>query len=251
MGNTGGEGLNIRANPQMADKITAWVDGTRMVEVGPAQSSAGRLWRNVRDPEGNVGFVAAEYLVKETPTVTATPTRTHIPTSTVTLTGTLTATPIPTQTPTITVTPGLTQPTALSAGRVVRVINGDSIDLLFRGQERRLVLIGLDAPDVARALSTSECFGDESLARAAEVLSGVEIFLEFDPRLGNEDRFGRLMAYVWLPDGQMFNLMMLAEGYTREHSFMRPYAYQDHFKQAEQDARDHNLGLWSSDICEQ
>jgi len=253
VGNTGGEGLNFRAKPQMTDKIAAWVDGTRMIEGGPAQGAEGRLWRNVQDPDGNVGVVAYEYLVMETPIFTATPTLTYIPTSTYTPTGTHTVTPTPThtptitQTPTITLTPGLIQP----AGRVVRVIDGDAIDVLFQERERRLGMIGLDAPDSARALSTSECFGDESLVRAGEALSGREVFLEFDPRLGREDRFGRLMAYVWMPNGQMFNLMMLAEGYAREHSLIRPYAYQAHFKQAEREARDQNPGLWSPNICEQ
>ena len=63
VGNTDGDGVFIRRTPAMADKIKAWPDGTEMVIEGAVITAEGRLWRNVRDPDGNVGFVPAEYLI--------------------------------------------------------------------------------------------------------------------------------------------------------------------------------------------
>jgi len=62
VGNTGGDGVYIRRTPAMADKIKAWPDGTPMQIVGPDAQAEGRTWKNVRDPDGNVGWVPAEYL---------------------------------------------------------------------------------------------------------------------------------------------------------------------------------------------
>jgi hypothetical protein len=47
----------------MGDRIVAWPDGTRMESLFQEERADGRLWRRVRDPQGNVGWVPAEYLV--------------------------------------------------------------------------------------------------------------------------------------------------------------------------------------------
>ena len=62
VGNTGGEGVFIRSAPQTGEKIEAWWDGSKMVQIGPDEVAGGRSWKNVRDPDGNTGYVAADYL---------------------------------------------------------------------------------------------------------------------------------------------------------------------------------------------
>ena len=76
--NTDGDGVNIRRATDDTESIKVWPDGTEMVVVGPDVTAEGRLWKNVRDPDGNVGFVAAEYLdvqqpAEATTTATVTP----------------------------------------------------------------------------------------------------------------------------------------------------------------------------------
>jgi hypothetical protein len=66
VGNTGGEGVFIRRTLDAADRIRAWPDKTIMVVVGGDQQAEGRTWKNVKDPDGNVGWVPSEYLVAET-----------------------------------------------------------------------------------------------------------------------------------------------------------------------------------------
>ena len=66
--NTDRQGVFIRRSPSAEDKIKVWPDGTVMQPVGPDQQTDGRTWRNVQDPEGNQGWVPAEYLALPTPT---------------------------------------------------------------------------------------------------------------------------------------------------------------------------------------
>ncbi len=63
VGNTDGVGVWLRRTPRMNDYLLSWVDGTRMEVVGPDVQAEGRLWRHVRDPRGNVGYVPAEWLI--------------------------------------------------------------------------------------------------------------------------------------------------------------------------------------------
>lgn len=63
VGNTGGDGVYIRRTPHLADRMVAWPDGTRMESLFQEEYANGRLWRRVRDPRGNEGWVPAEYLI--------------------------------------------------------------------------------------------------------------------------------------------------------------------------------------------
>ena len=55
------------------DAIRAWADGTVMQVVGSTQQAAGHTWQNVKDPAGNTGWMAADFLTKA-PAATGTPT---------------------------------------------------------------------------------------------------------------------------------------------------------------------------------
>ncbi|MCL5109231.1 MAG: hypothetical protein M1401_10265 [Chloroflexi bacterium] len=63
IGNTDGVGAWLRRTPRMDDYLISWVDGTRMEVVGPDVNANGIVWKNVRDPRGDVGFIPAEWLV--------------------------------------------------------------------------------------------------------------------------------------------------------------------------------------------
>jgi len=65
--NTGGIGVYLRRTPRLADKVKAWPDGTTLLIVGQDGTSEGRVWKQVRDPDGNVGWVPAEYVLPEQP----------------------------------------------------------------------------------------------------------------------------------------------------------------------------------------
>ncbi len=61
--NTGGSGVYIRksaADP--TSRIKLWPEKTLMVEIGVSGTADGRTWRNVRDPDGNQGWVPSEFL---------------------------------------------------------------------------------------------------------------------------------------------------------------------------------------------
>ena len=61
--NTGPEGVSLRRTAGTAgQRIKIWKDGTAMADLGETADVGGQTWRKVRDPEGNVGWTAAEFL---------------------------------------------------------------------------------------------------------------------------------------------------------------------------------------------
>ena len=65
-------------------------------------------------------------------------------------------------------------------------------------------------------------------------------------RVGVEarDRYERLLAYVWLPDGRMVNRVMVEQGYAQPLTIPPNVEFADVFRAAARAARDAGLGLW-------
>ncbi|HWQ11592.1 MAG TPA: thermonuclease family protein [Roseiflexaceae bacterium] len=141
------------------------------------------------------------------------------------------------------------RPEGLERAQVLKVIDGDTLDVQLGGQEVRLRLIGLDTPESVDPRQPVECFGVEASNRAKELLGSQVVLLEADPGQDERDRFGRLLRFVWLEDGRLFNLEMIAQGYAFEYTYANPYKYQAAFRLAEQRARENRLGLWAPTTC--
>jgi micrococcal nuclease len=146
-----------------------------------------------------------------------------------------------------------------AAGRyatVVEVLDGDTI-VVERGSRReRVRLIGIDAPEahdspkldrlVARGHDRVRvlALGRASAAFARRRLSGARVRLELDvePR----DRYGRLLAYVWLDDGTLVNATLLEAGQARLLTIPPNVRYVDRFVPLEREARRARRGLWGA-----
>ncbi len=132
---------------------------------------------------------------------------------------------------------------------VVRVVDGDTIDVNIDGKVERLRLIGMDTPETVDPRKPVQCFGKEASAKAKELLSGKKVRLEKDDSQGNRDKYDRLLRYVFLEDGTSFNKKMIAMGYAHEYTYNLPYKYQSEYKQAQKDAEKAGKGLWSPSTC--
>ncbi len=122
---------------------------------------------------------------------------------------------------------------------MTKVSDGDTIRLDRLGSVR---LIGIDTPEVHDGI---ECFGREASNFASRLLPlGTRVRY----RIGVEerDRYGRLLAYVWLPDGRMFNRVMVEKGYAQPLTIPPNVEFADVFQTAARAARRAGLGLWRS-----
>jgi len=164
---------------------------------------------------------------------------------------TLAPTTVPTAAPapTLPLSPPSDQHADLPAATVVRVIDGDTVDVQLAGTEVRVRLIGIDTPEIVDPRTPVQCFASEASDKDHELLDGQVVAMEADPSQDDTDRYGRLLRYLWLPDGHILNQEMVAQGYAFEYTYRVPYKYQDAFKQAQHDARAQQLGLWSPATC--
>jgi micrococcal nuclease len=133
---------------------------------------------------------------------------------------------------------------------VTRVVDGDTIEISpsVKGLSR-VRLIGVDTPETH---GSTQPYGEEASGFTRRNLEGEKISLELDVQ--KIDPYGRLLAYVYLPDGKMFNETLVEEGYAQVATFPPNVRYVDRFLQAQREARGANRGLWGlseGELCQQ
>ena len=132
------------------------------------------------------------------------------------------------------------------AATVIRVVDGDTIRADIGGTEESIRLIGLDTPETHGRGGLRECFGEEA-SRYVETLipPGTPIRLARDVEA--RDRYGRLLAYVYRADDDLFvNLDLAVEGYAAPLTFPPNVAHTDRFVRAAAEARAAGRGLWGA-----
>lgn len=131
---------------------------------------------------------------------------------------------------------------------VTRVVDGDAVIVTPQhGGTIRVRLIGVDTPETVKPNTAPQCFGREASARTHQLADHATVRLEFDPAVDRVDRYGRTLAYVWLPTNRMLNTELLAGGFAREYDYhQQRYRYRDDFRAAEASAEQAHRGLWSA-----
>lgn len=118
-------------------------------------------------------------------------------------------------------------PAGLDAATMTRVVDGDTIDVQLNGKIERIRLLGINTQEA------NQCGFAEASARLKVLLTNRALLLEADPSQADRDRFGRLLRFIWRPDGTLVNYVMVGEGYAREYTFRRvPHKYATLFRAA-------------------
>lgn len=130
--------------------------------------------------------------------------------------------------------------------KVTEVVDGDTIRVNLDGKSTSVRIIGIDTPETKDPSKPGvQCGGDEATQRAVQLLEGQEVTLVPDASQDQEDRYGRKLAYVTLPDGSDYGQTVLSEGFAQEYTYDKAYAKQAEYQAAEATAQANNAGIWS------
>jgi micrococcal nuclease len=141
--------------------------------------------------------------------------------------------------------PPASSSTPSSAGErvtVERVVDGDTFVARGSSGRFRVRLIGVDTPETVKPGTPVQCFGPESSAYARARLTGKTVRLVFD--VDRYDRYGRVLAYVYVDGSDLFNLDLVRDGYAVVLTIPPDVAHADEFVAAQRAARAHHAGLW-------
>jgi micrococcal nuclease len=128
--------------------------------------------------------------------------------------------------------------------RVLRAVDGDTLEIAIDGRKDKVRLIGVDTPESVHPRRPVEFYGKEAAAFTRRLVAGRVVLLEGDADGLDRDRYGRLLRYVYLEDGTLVNAEIIKQGYG--HAYVKfPFTRMEEFRVYERQARERGLGLWS------
>jgi micrococcal nuclease len=126
-------------------------------------------------------------------------------------------------------------------GTVSRVVDGDTLDVvLTSGKRERVRLIGIDTPE------RGVCYSSAATSRARRLALSKRIVLKGDGTQDTRDRYGRLLAYVWLPDGKDLGFQLVAGGFAKVYVYRDAFERLAAYRRAERSARSATAGQWQA-----
>ena len=202
-------------------KAMSRTESTEVSQVADNVSSGEKF----EQPTGqSAALVTATREATTTRTATATTTPTRRPTSTRSFTATA-----------VVVADARSKET--ETGTVVRVIDGDTIDVEIEGTDYRVRYIGIDTPE------SSEVCGTDAAQINVTLVFGKTVTLEKD--VSETDRFDRLLRYVYVGD-DMVNAELVRLGFAESVRFPPDTKYAGDFDSLQVAAKASNLGCWPS-----
>lgn len=129
---------------------------------------------------------------------------------------------------------------------VVRVVDGDTIIVSIEGEEVKVRLIGIDAPESVHPDETQNSEEGKDVSEwLTELLTDAKVYLEYDVSV--EDEYGRTLAYVYLDDGTtMINRLLLQNGFAVTMTVQPNSKYADEFYDLQTEAREAGNGFWGT-----
>jgi micrococcal nuclease len=126
-----------------------------------------------------------------------------------------------------------------------KFIDGDTISVNMNGNIEDVRMIGVDTPETHKPNTPIQCYGPEASNYTKSLIGSSRVRLQSDTLDTNRDRYGRLLRYVYLPDGTMVENKLISEGYGFAYTQF-PFEKKQEFVSFEAQAKASGKGLWSA-----
>jgi micrococcal nuclease len=133
---------------------------------------------------------------------------------------------------------------------VVRTVDGDTVWVRLASGIEKVRYIGIDTPEVHHPTRGEEPGGRAATDINRGLVGDRPVRLEPDVQL--RDRYGRLLAYVWVrrADGGevMVNAEMVRLGYAAVMTIPPNVRHAETFRKLAAEARENHRGLWAGPL---
>ena len=127
--------------------------------------------------------------------------------------------------------------------QVMRIIDGDTVEIEYEGARTSVQLIGVNAPETVHPGKPVERYGREATAFLQKLVLNRFVYFEFDG--SKKDQYDRLLAYVRRDSDDLFvNVEIIRQGYGKTDD-RYPFKYMKLFEYHGFQARTARIGIWS------
>lgn len=133
---------------------------------------------------------------------------------------------------------------------VIRVVDGDTIVARINDKQQTIRIANIDAPESVDPRRPVGCMGEEASEYLKTLATNQNIQLSIDISQASQDRYQRLIRFVFLEDGTDLGKKLIAEGYAYSSPYgSSPHKYLEEYMKTEQTARAAERGLWNKQTC--
>lgn len=129
----------------------------------------------------------------------------------------------------------------IETARVKWVYDGDT---LLLSDKRKIRIIGIDTPEVKHHQQPAQAYGAKAREALRELLKKHHYRVQLSFGKEKKDRYGRLLAHVFLPDGTNLSSWLLDKGFARIMPIPPNVRLADCYRQAQTSAQRQNLRIW-------
>lgn len=136
---------------------------------------------------------------------------------------------------------------------VIKVVDGDTIDIDIpdgKYGHTRIRLWGVDTPETHKSPKGEMYFGSEASRFVTDLVLNKDVTIFLDDTRNTRGKYGRLLAYIQLPDGRILNEILITEGYAYADLRFR-HDFYNKYKQLGSTAKSLKKGLWAEVTREQ
>ena len=116
-------------------------------------------------------------------------------------------------------------------GKLVKVLDGDTVEVMHDGKAERIRLAQIDCPE------KNQPFGQAAKKYVLDIAAQKIVTVQVD----TVDRYGRTVGEVFLSDGSNLNKLIVGAGYAWQY---KRYSKDPEYGDLEERARTAKLGLW-------
>ena len=132
--------------------------------------------------------------------------------------------------------------------KVIKIYDGDTITISDGTHEIRVRLIGIDTPEMNEKNPILRNLANQAKDYLSSLILNQFIYLQldhFNEKSMHLDKFGRLLAYVYLFSDNLFvNAQMMRMGFSQEYE---KYSFEQlhYFRKLAAQAKAEKLGIWA------
>lgn len=128
---------------------------------------------------------------------------------------------------------------------VSQFVDGDTIAVDMNGRVEKIRFVGVDTPETHKPNTPVQCYGPQAAAFTKATIGNGRVRLVSDSLSTDRDRYGRLLRYVYLPDGTNLDELLIRSGYGFYYPYF-PFSKSARFDATERAAMAAHKGLWGS-----
>ncbi|MBR5662382.1 MAG: thermonuclease family protein [Bacilli bacterium] len=124
--------------------------------------------------------------------------------------------------------------------KLSKCIDGDTVSIIINKEEKKVRFLAVDAPEI----DTNEAYSLEAKEFSCNILTNAKkIYLEYDKNSDSEDKYERILAWVWADD-ILVQKELVKEGYAKIAYLYGDYKYTSELNKFEVIAKENKLNIW-------